>query len=177
MCAPCARGLRRAPAVRPPAGVDAWNDAFVYQGPLRELIATAKFRRAHAALEWLADTIVDTLPASSSGCDVVTWPPTTRRRRRSRGYDQAELLARAVARRLRLPAVSLLVRSSPAQAGRNRVERVGTPRFVCSRTLAGAAILIVDDVATTGATLTGAAAALRTAAAGRIEAAVAARKP
>ena len=53
---------------------------------------------------------------------VVTWIPTTSRRRRQRGFDQAELLARGVARRLRLPCRALLRRADDSpQTGRSGI--------------------------------------------------------
>jgi len=175
LCASCARALRRARPLRPPSGIDAWNEAFAYAEPLRSLIAAAKFRRAHALLEWLADALVETLPSCARVCDVATWIPTTRRRRRSRGYDQAEVLARALARRLELPCARLLTRRSPPQAGRSRAERVRTPCFACTRSLPAVSVLVVDDVTTTGATFRGAAVALRSAGVQQVLAAVAAR--
>ena len=72
------------------------------------------------------------------------------RRRRARGYDQAELLARALARRWALPCTGLLVRRpGPPQAGRSGGERRANPSFVPARACPSA-ILLVDDVVTTG---------------------------
>jgi len=95
--------------------------------------------------------------------DVVTWAPTSVGRRRRRGYDQAELLARAVAWRLGVPCRRLLTRvedGSDPQTGRTRQERLVGPSFVARRRVRGA-VLLVDDVVTTGATLRSAEAALR----------------
>lgn len=107
--------------------------------------------------------------------DVVTWAPTSRRRRRARGYDQAELLARAVARRSRLRSRPLLRRlSEQPQTGRGRRDRLAGPRFVAAA-VPGATVLVVDDVWTTGATLSAAGTALRNAGAARVLGATLAR--
>ena len=94
--------------------------------------------------------------------DVVTWAPTSARRRRRRGYDQAELLARAVAWRLGVPCRRLLRRVDDPrgpQTGRTRAERLAGPTFVARRRVRGV-VLVVDDVVTTGATLRAAETAL-----------------
>ncbi|HEX8771251.1 MAG TPA: phosphoribosyltransferase family protein, partial [Acidimicrobiales bacterium] len=98
----------------------------------------------------------------------MTWAPTTGARRRERGFDQAELLARAVARRLGLPCRRLLRRRpGPAQTGRDREGRQSGPAFTTRRVTGPARVLLVDDIVTTGATVSAAARALR--AAGAIE--------
>jgi predicted amidophosphoribosyltransferase len=95
--------------------------------------------------------------------DVVTWAPTSDARRRSRGFDQGELVARHVARQLGVPCRRLLARSGPsvAQTGRSRIERLNGPEFVARPGLDGQRVIVVDDVVTTGATMRSAAAALR----------------
>jgi predicted amidophosphoribosyltransferase len=151
-----------------------------YEGPARRLVAGLKYRNDRAALGWLADQMADLLrPAATS---VVTWVPTTGRRRRRRGFDQAELLARALSRRWGLPCRPLLVRGAgPAQTGRSLSDRlVGVALAARGRGRRGsvpAAIVVVDDVTTTGATLRSAAAALRAGGATTIAAVTAAATP
>jgi len=143
-------------AAVPPPGLVALYAALVYDGAGRELVARLKYRDARAAVGWLADAMVarlEVVPAAA----VITWAPTTRRRARARGFDQAELLARAVARRVGRPARPLLARlDGPAQTGRSRLERAAPGSFRPRRRHAGPVVL-VDDVSTTGATLTAAA--------------------
>jgi predicted amidophosphoribosyltransferase len=108
---------------------------------------------------------------------VVTWAPTSPARRRRRGFDQAELLARAVARRAGVPVVRLLTRPPGApQAGLGAGERRANPSFRAPRRWPGP-VLLVDDVATTGATLSAAATALRAAGATEVHGLVVARAP
>jgi predicted amidophosphoribosyltransferase len=113
---------------------------------------------------------------ANGGLDLVTWAPTSAERRRERGFDQAELLARAVGRRLRLPVKGLLERRPGApQTGRNATDRHLGPRFTTKPS--PPAVLLVDDVVTTGATLAAAASALRLGGANRVLAVTAGRTP
>jgi predicted amidophosphoribosyltransferase len=115
--------------------------------------------------------------------DTVTWAPASAARRRGSGFDHGELLARAVARRVGLPVAGLLRRQpGPPQTGAGRAARSRGPALVAvgSRSgsrLPGRAVLLVDDVVTTGATLGAAARALRRAGAARVVALSAAATP
>lgn len=178
-CASCWGELRPAPPALPtPAGLDGCRSLLRYEGAGRELLARLKYRNGRSVVPWLATGMAGLVAAVA--VDVVTWAPTTPARRRDRGFDQAELLARAVAVRLRRPCHPLLVRGAgPPQTGRSRAERRSGPTFAVRGVdgLAGLRVLVVDDVATSGATLTSAARALRSAGASGVIAVTAGRTP
>lgn len=111
--------------------------------------------------------------AAGESPEVVTWVPLSRRRRAERGFDQAEALARVVARRLGVPARPLLERrggEALTQARRDRAGRLAAMqgRFVGRGVVAGS-VLVVDDVLTTGATASACARALLRAGADRVD--------
>ncbi len=174
VCAPCLAAARPATPAPPPPGVTAWSAAFAYDGVVREWIAGAKYHGAHAALGPLAVAAARawatgpgaTLPTAPV---VVTWVPTVVARRRNRGFDHARLLARGVARDLGLPTAALLGRA-PADPGDAQTTRPVAARHVgpvvrVRRTgwaarVGRGPVLLVDDVATTGASVRVCAAAL-----------------
>lgn len=162
-CAPCAATLRPAPALAPPEGLDACLALLRFEGAGRQLVVRLKYRNHRSAVPGLASAMAS-LVEGTTGLDVVTWAPTTAARRRDRGFDQAELLARAVASQLRLPARRLLRRGhGPPQTGRALAGRLEGPRFSARRRGWPKGVLLVDDVVTSGTTLSAAARSLRAA--------------
>ena len=181
-CASCWRRLRPAPAGTVPDGVDRFRALLAYEGVGRELLARLKYRNARSPVPWLAAAMAALVArlVTEVGLDVVTWAPTTPARRRARGFDQAEVLARAVAVELRLPCAPLLRRlPGPAQTGRSRDERWHGPAFVGRSPPRGrpVGVLLVDDLVTTGATISSAALALRGSGAAAVVALTAGRTP
>ena len=175
VCPRCASGLHAAPAAAAPHGVDAWFAAFAYEGVARELVARVKYRGAHAVVGWLAAAMAPLVPPPLP--DAVTWAPTTPARRRERGFDHAELLARAIGRHAHRPPRRLLSRApGRPQTGQPVAARRVGPEFA-ARGRVPRAVLLVDDVATTGTTIAAAAAALRDGGAELIVALTAARTP
>lgn len=118
------------------------------------------------------------------GADFVVPMPLSRSRRRERGFNQAERIARQVARRACLPlADRALWRTGqrPPQAGLSAPARRRNVRGVfrarLPRSLHGARALLVDDVLTTGATAEAASGALLRAGAGEVDVLTLARVP
>jgi predicted amidophosphoribosyltransferase len=178
-CPACVADLTPPPALPPPVGVDVCRAVLAYDGTGREIVARLKYRNARSPLTWLADGMARLAPVSIAvdGPAGVTWVPTSSARRHERGFDQAELLARAVARRLDLPCRSLLRRGrGPAQTGRSVAERRRGPQFAAPRP-PPPTVFLVDDVVTTGSTVAAAARALRAVGARRVVVLAAARTP
>lgn len=175
LCRPCVATFDPPPAIDPPDGLDSFESLVRYDGAARELVLALKYRNTRPALRMVARALAAV--AAPHAPDAVTFAPTTAARRRERGYDQAQLLARGVARELRVPLLRALERrAGPPQTGRDRAERLIGPRLVARAPVAGS-ILVVDDVCTTGATLGAAAAALRDAGAGAVHGATFAVTP
>jgi predicted amidophosphoribosyltransferase len=150
----------------------------VYEGVTRELVARAKYRGQRRFLSAVAPRVAALAAGTPSPIGVVTWVPASRARLRSQGVDHGEMLARSVARILAVPAVQRLWRApGRAQTGLAASARRGGPDLRPIGRSDGEAVLVVDDVATTGATLRAAAGALRSSGASCVFAVTIARTP
>ena len=158
--------------------------ALKYEGLSRRLIHRYKFRGRLELVPDFADFLEAAvmLRLDRTAIDLILPVPTTRWRRWDRGYNQTEYLARALARRLdRRCAPALLKRiGAPAPQRdldeRERRENVkGTFAVRHPELIRGRTILVVDDVMTTGSTLSECARMLKAAGAARVWAAAVAR--
>ncbi len=178
LCRPCRFALLGQASSCPP-GVLA---AVPFTGRPRDVLLGLKYANRRPVARHLGGLLAKRLVAAGirpgTDVDIVTWAPTTRQRRHRRGFDQAELLARTVARHLGLPCRRLLTREGEgAQTGRSRVDRLSNPAFRAAPSVAGRRILVIDDVATTGATLRRAAGVLDEAGASNVICAAMAATP
>lgn len=162
----------------PVAWTDAWGH---YRGTLERVLHAFKFRRHDFLAAPLGRLLADTLRARGDlAFDAIVPLPMHAAKLRRRGYNQAELLARAVAGETRLPwRPALLTRGGErdTQSLLPRVARRANVReaFTASPRSSSKSILIVDDVTTTGETLRAAARELLAAGAARVAAVVVAK--
>lgn len=169
VCDRCDAALRRMPPVTSAVpGLDRVWSAAPYDGVARRLIGALKFGSRLGLAEDAAALIAERIPGELLDGAIVPVPPAPLRRRH-RGFDSAEAIAAALAKLTGLPLVPCLRRSqSPRQVGRRRVERLADPPRVRALSPPPPRALLIDDVATTGATLGACAEALRGAGAGRV---------
>ena len=196
-CAVCALPLRETYALPPgylcgacrrdPPAFDRLLALWSYRPPLDAVVRALKFRR----LDYLGRHLAAALAAElgprirgiDRGIDRVVPVPLHWRRHLARGYNQAERIARPLAALLGLPFSAALSRgrATPPQSLLGRTQRLANLRraFRVPRPqeVRGLHLLLVDDVATTGATLDAAAETLKRAGAAAVTALVAARTP
>jgi len=154
----------------PPAPISWARAAFLYEGAVRYALIRLKFgglrTTAVAMAPWMVWALATSPPEGSGdrAPTVVTWVPLGSRRRRIRGYDQAELLARAVGAIMGCSPRRLLRRvvETAPQARRSGPERRRGLRGAFEATCdAPPRILLIDDVLTSGSTVASCALALR----------------
>ncbi len=152
LCRRCRFALVASPPVVTASGITA---ATQFVGLSKELVIGLKFRNRRRLARYLAEQLGRRLDPTQ--IDVITWAPTSSRRARRRGYDQAELLARALAAQWRKPCRRMLFRRhGAAQTGQtrhDRLDRAHGPSFASRPLRNPPRVLVIDDVVTTGATL------------------------
>ena len=186
ICAQCARKLKPTGAKACQKGdfFDGCYSPFFYREPLRDSFHRYKFNgfQHYSRLygKWMADCLC---AHEETSFDCVTWAPLSRLRRWRRGYDQAELLAREIGRRLGLPVASTLQKryrrplSKLSGDKAIRAARVLGAYTLCPRaSVKGKRLLLVDDIVTSGATLSECARVLKTHGAAEVVCVTLARK-
>ena len=154
-----------------------WTGVWYYKENVRQSILRYKFcgRRSYAAAygHFLAQKLRE---EGMDNLDVLTWVPISQRRKRSRGYDQSELLAQAVAAELGIEVDRTLhkVRHNQPQStmggvAQRKANVLGVYQVCDPNLVKGKRILLVDDILTTGATASECARTLLTAGAKEVK--------
>ncbi|HEY7021923.1 MAG TPA: double zinc ribbon domain-containing protein [Ktedonobacterales bacterium] len=170
-CELCASG-------RGPVHLTSLRAATVYDGAIRAAILAYKFRGVHRLAEPLSEMLAGAYHREGLTADLVTHVPLHATRRRQRGYDQSQLLARETARRLSLPflpdAVKRVRATEPQTSlqGDQRIVNVAQAFALANASVVerikDRRILLIDDVTATGSTLDATTAALAEAGAAAI---------
>ena len=136
-----------------------WTALWYYEESVRASILRYKFRGSRSYCKSYGRLLAMKLLQENISFDILTWVPISARRKWRRGYDQVELLARAVGKELGIKPVRLLkkIRHNPPQSGisgdaERRANVLGVYRLAKGADVADKRILLLDDVITTGAT-------------------------
>jgi len=147
---------------------------FCFEGPIRQAVYALKFSGRRSAAKALAPFLVQTVAERLSGAfDTVTYVPVSPQRLRERGYDQARLLAEAMAGQWQTAVVPALCKIRHTKAQSSLSTRALRQANVAGAyqglpAARGRRLLLVDDILTTGSTMTAAAEALRAAGAASV---------
>jgi len=158
---------------------------FYYEGAVRESVLRFKFKSATGYAKTYGKYIAECVRENLDGrYDIISWVPLSRKRLKERGYDQAMLLAMAAALELDDVAVETLrkVLEVPAQSGLEHAEErranvLGAYEVPDPELIRGKRILLIDDIVTTGSTLSECARTLLEAGASRVYCAAVACTP
>ncbi len=146
--------------------MDGLRAAVQFQGAVREAIHRLKYNHCTALAPTLAELLADFLRNYPIPADVIVPVPLHPSRERSRGYNQARLLAQQLAVSQKLPMWYNMVervRATTPQVKLDAAARRENMRdaFTATDDVAGIRVLLIDDVCTTGATMEACSAALK----------------
>lgn len=135
---------------------------FYYEKHVRSSLLRFKFGNMPNYAEVYAPYVADCIREGLEGkWDILSWVPVSRKRFRERGYDQAEVLCRAIANELGVSPVPLLTKhrhtkaqSASGSAEKRRANIAGAYRLLEGADVQGRRILLIDDIITTGSTVT-----------------------
>jgi competence protein ComFC len=152
---------------REPPMFDQLKSWAAYQGAAKNMITGIKYQRRLGLIPHLVNPLTETIVRWGIKFDMLVPVPLGRERMRTRGYNQSDLIAKPVAKKLNLPySLQALIRikETKSQVGLSAAERRNNlsgafeaDRSICQDKI----VLLVDDIATTGATLNACAAALK----------------
>jgi competence protein ComFC len=148
--------------------IDGIRSPFRFEGIIREAILQLKYRNLSALSETLAELLSDFLTTNPLPGEVLVPVPIHRKRLRERGYNQSSLLAQKLSKLTRLPVVDNSLNRQRHALPQTQTKTVAERRnnvagaFACrDQRLTGRQVLLIDDVATSGATLDACAVALK----------------
>lgn len=153
---------------------DKCYSVFNYDGAAKKLVYKLKYEGKKYLAEYMAKYLSDLIVLRNIDFDIVTFVPVCKKRKRRRGYNQAELLANSVALDMKVECVELMqrVKETPSQVElsfKDRLENIKDAFVITDKNLVkGKTILVIDDVLTTGATLNECAKVLKKAGANKV---------
>ncbi len=139
--------------------LDKGRSAFDYEMPIIGLIHKAKFGEGKYLMRVFADVLTPIYLKNYFNADYIVYVPMTKKAEKKRGYNQTKLLADALSEKIGVPVLDCLekVKETKSQRGLKREERLknlkDSFKVVDKKSVKDKSVLIVDDVTTTGATL------------------------
>ena len=144
---------------RKPQFLDSITAVWYYEGNVRRAVLRYKFYRARYLAAGFGRSLAMRLQQRDWEYDILTWVPVSRLRRLTRGYDQVELLAKAVGKELGMTPVPTLkkIRNNRPQSrlkdpAARKANVLGAYRLLEAADVSGKRVLLLDDILTTGAT-------------------------
>ena len=165
VCSLCMNQIKRYPAPptkNEPHGLTASHSACVYDGVLKELIHLFKYKRKTALANVLSGLMIDFVkdnPDVIKDIDILTFVPMQNHRYMGRGFNQSKMLALNLSREFAIPLRDLLDKTvttrnqNELSRGERLTNLIGAFKIKNGVRLEGLRALLVDDVMTTGATL------------------------
>ena len=141
--------------------VAGWTAVWYYKDNVRKSLLRYKFSGIRSYGEAFGRFLaMKVLNQKLEDFDVLTWVPISKKRRAERGYDQSELIAKAIAKELAVPCIATLqktrhnlAQSLQPNAAARKANVLGVYSIASSLDLTDKQILLIDDIMTTGATL------------------------
>ena len=138
--------------------IDRGRSVFIYDGVIPQLIMRIKYYNKRYLLDFFVDKLAFLYLQNYLNADLVTYVPMSKKALEVRGYNQSELLAEKVAEKINLPLshAVIKVKETKRQAKLKRKDRLknleGAFKVVDKKAVKDKAVVIIDDVTTTGAT-------------------------
>lgn len=141
-------------AMHPPDAIDARMAAFPYEGVAGKLVQALKYNAVLFAAAALSEGMAAVMPPEPF--DAMIPVPLHRKRQRQRGFNQSDALCQALTARVGVPVCGALSRTRATRTQtqlsvEGRAQNVAGA-FVVTQPVEGKALLLIDDVLTTGAT-------------------------
>lgn len=171
LCKRCREDLPEVPhPVKRGQFFECCHSAFYYENRVSDTVKRFKFHGRSEYAPSLARLMAMRILREKVEFDLVTWAPVSNRRLRKRGYDQSFLLAQEIARELSVPCERTLKKvrdNDPQSTRRDFAQRqanvLNAYQAVASEKFYGKRVLVIDDVITSGATLSECCRVLKTA--------------
>ncbi len=176
LCETCGAALPRCEEIRQGADFGRCTAPLYYEGPVRDAILAFKFKAKLGGLDAFGRLMAQTAAERYSGeFDAITWVPVSKKRLKKRGFDQARYLTASMCVDWHVAPLETLrkVTDNPPQSGLDdaaarRANVLGVYEAVSPEQFAGKRLLLVDDICTTGSTLSECARVLKAAGAAEI---------